>query len=204
MRSFSAWPASLIASYASPPVSAPSPMSAMTLCVCPFRSRARASPSAAEIDVELCPVLNASYSLSLVFGKPESPPPAAEWKTSPCVRSEFYAHMTDAQRQIQFCRPAGQTRGAAQLSAPPRRGSRQGAPVFDTDSIKTAESVPQAHLILFYSFFSGPPVTARSKPISISHYTCFLFFLSRCRRCCARLPPCPTKGRFKSRQTAQS
>jgi N utilization substance protein B len=39
-----------------------------------FVRLARAIPSAAEIDVLLCPVLNESYGLSSRFGKPDRPP----------------------------------------------------------------------------------------------------------------------------------
>ena len=47
-----------------PPVSAPSPITAMTWCFSPFRSRAAAKPSAAEIDVLPWLVPNGSCSLS--------------------------------------------------------------------------------------------------------------------------------------------
>ena len=67
-------PMSLIASKASPPVSAPSPMSATTWYFSPFKSRARANPTAADSDVLLCPTVNASYGLSSGLGKPDRPP----------------------------------------------------------------------------------------------------------------------------------
>ena len=51
-----------------------SPIMLITLKFSPFKSRARAIPSAAEIAVEECPVLKQSYSLSVVLGNPESPP----------------------------------------------------------------------------------------------------------------------------------
>ncbi len=73
-RSVPSSPAWFMASYARPPVSAPSPMTAMTLWDSPFRSRALAKPNAEEIDVEACAVPNGSYSLSTRRGKPESPP----------------------------------------------------------------------------------------------------------------------------------
>ena len=68
-------PALLIASYARPPVSAPSPMTATTVSFPPRKSRAVAMPSAAEIDVEAWPAPNGSYSDSLRIAKPETPPP---------------------------------------------------------------------------------------------------------------------------------
>ena len=68
-------PALLIASYASPPVRAPSPMIPTIVSVRPARSRAVAIPSAAEIDVEAWPAPKASYSDSLRIAKPLTPPP---------------------------------------------------------------------------------------------------------------------------------
>src|SRR3990172_8737232 len=47
-----------------PALMAPSPITAMTLCVLPSRSRATAMPSPAEIEVEEWPAPNVSYSLS--------------------------------------------------------------------------------------------------------------------------------------------
>ena len=61
------------ASKASPPVSAPSPITATTLSSLPFNLFAVAIPNAAEIDVELCPVSNESASLSFLFGNPLNP-----------------------------------------------------------------------------------------------------------------------------------
>ena len=72
-RSVFAAPALLSPSKASPPVSAPSPITAITSRFSPLRADAAAMPSAAEIEVEACPVPNASYSLSLMLGKPLNP-----------------------------------------------------------------------------------------------------------------------------------
>ena len=47
----------------------------MMLRSSPFRSRATAIPSPAEIDVEECAAPNGSYSLSARRVKPDSPPP---------------------------------------------------------------------------------------------------------------------------------
>jgi hypothetical protein len=68
-------PALLMASYARPPVSAPSPMIATTVSSPPIRSRAWAMPSAAEIDVDAWPAPKTSYSDSLRIAKPLRPPP---------------------------------------------------------------------------------------------------------------------------------
>ena len=68
-------PALLSASYASPPVSAPSPITATTVSSPPARSRAVAMPSAELTDVLAWPAPNGSYSDSLRIAKPESPPP---------------------------------------------------------------------------------------------------------------------------------
>ena len=63
-----------MASYTIPPVKEPSPITAAIFSFVPLILLAHAIPSAAEMDVELCPVLNASHGLSLVFGKPLIPP----------------------------------------------------------------------------------------------------------------------------------
>jgi hypothetical protein len=68
-------PALLIASYASPPVSAPSPMIETTVSSPPARSRAVTMPNPAEIAVDACPAPNASYGDSERIEKPEIPPP---------------------------------------------------------------------------------------------------------------------------------
>ena len=62
------------ASNAIPPDSAPSPITAKTLLFSFLRSLAFAIPRARLIEVELCPVSNASQSLSLLFGNPLIPP----------------------------------------------------------------------------------------------------------------------------------
>jgi len=54
---------------------APSPITAITLRRSPFRSRATAMPSPAEIEVEECAAPKGSYTLSARLVKPESPPP---------------------------------------------------------------------------------------------------------------------------------
>ena len=54
---------------------APSPITAITLCFSPERSRATAMPRPAEIEVEECAAPKQSYSLSARLVKPESPPP---------------------------------------------------------------------------------------------------------------------------------
>jgi hypothetical protein len=74
MRSRSVWPALFSASYAMPLVSAPSPMTATTSKSSPFRSRAAAMPSAAEIEVAAWPAPKTSYSDSLRLRKPDGPP----------------------------------------------------------------------------------------------------------------------------------
>ncbi len=63
----------LSASNAMPPERAPSPMTATTFSSPPRISLAFAIPSATEIDVELCPVLNVSAGFSLTFGNPLMP-----------------------------------------------------------------------------------------------------------------------------------
>ena len=68
-------PALLIASYARPPVSAPSPITATTVSSLPARSRAVAMPSAAEMDVDAWPAPNASNSDSVRIANPLMPPP---------------------------------------------------------------------------------------------------------------------------------
>ena len=57
-----------------PAVIEPSPMIATTWCDSPRRSRARARPSAAEIEVEACPAATTSYSDSARRQKPDRPP----------------------------------------------------------------------------------------------------------------------------------
>ena len=61
-------------SYAIPPVSAPSPMTAATLPCLPCSLMALAIPYAAEMDVLLCPEMNASACDSLRLVNPEIPP----------------------------------------------------------------------------------------------------------------------------------
>ena len=73
MMSRSEWPALFIPSYERPQVSAPSPTTATTLCCSPFRSRAVAIPSAADIAVPAWPAPKWSCSLSLRLRKPEIP-----------------------------------------------------------------------------------------------------------------------------------
>ena len=68
-------PALFMASYAMPADMAPSPITAMTLCFLPSRSRATAMPSAAEIDVEEWAAPKGSYSLSARLVNPDRPPP---------------------------------------------------------------------------------------------------------------------------------
>ena len=68
-------PALFSASYARPPVRAPSPMTATTVSSPPVRSRAWAIPSAAETAVLAWPAPNGSYSDSLRIANPEIPPP---------------------------------------------------------------------------------------------------------------------------------
>ena len=64
----------LNASYAIPPVKEPSPITDTTILFFPLSVLAIAIPRPAEMDVELCPVLKASQSLSDVLGKPAMPP----------------------------------------------------------------------------------------------------------------------------------
>jgi hypothetical protein len=64
IRGVSSAPALFIASYAMPPLMAPSPMTQMTLLSVCCRSRAMAMPRPAEIEVELCAAPKQSYSLS--------------------------------------------------------------------------------------------------------------------------------------------
>ena len=66
-------PALLRASSAIPPVIAPSPITATIFSFVPCKSLATTMPSAAEIEVEACPVPKASHSLSFFFGKPDKP-----------------------------------------------------------------------------------------------------------------------------------
>ena len=81
MKFESSWPALLSASYARPPVSAPSPSTATIASLRPARSRAIAIPYAAETLVLAWPAPNASYSDSLRIAKPEIPPPfLSVWK----------------------------------------------------------------------------------------------------------------------------
>ena len=62
------------ASKAIPPVNEPSPIIAICLWDLLSSLAASAIPRIAEIDVEECPVPKWSYSLSLIFGNPASPP----------------------------------------------------------------------------------------------------------------------------------
>jgi hypothetical protein len=80
--SASATPALFSASKAMPADIAPSPMMAMALRSSPLCLAASAMPSAAEIEVDEWPTPKVSYSLSLRFGKPETPP---------CMRSAGHA-----------------------------------------------------------------------------------------------------------------
>ena len=67
-------PALLSASYAMPPVSAPSPMTATTWYFWFLIVRACAMPSATETESEACPVMHGSVMLSSGFIKPHRPP----------------------------------------------------------------------------------------------------------------------------------
>lgn len=67
-------PAWFMASYAMPPVMAPSPMTAITLLRLPLMSRPTAMPSPAEMDVDEWPAPKASWSLSERLVNPERPP----------------------------------------------------------------------------------------------------------------------------------
>ena len=58
-------------SKASPPLKEPSPIIAITFSVSPFKSLALANPDAKLIEVEVCPTLNKSCSLSSGFVYPE-------------------------------------------------------------------------------------------------------------------------------------
>ena len=58
-----------------PALIAPSPITATTLRLSPFWSRATAMPRPAEIEVELCAAPNGSYSDSDRLVKPDRPPP---------------------------------------------------------------------------------------------------------------------------------
>ena len=78
----SAAPALFMASKAIPALIEPSPMTQITLCVSPLRSRATAKPTPAEIEVEEWAAPKGSYSLSARLVKPESPPP---WRKV-CIR----------------------------------------------------------------------------------------------------------------------
>ena len=74
-KSASATPAWFMASKAIPAVMEPSPIIATAfLSNSPLCLAAIAIPNAADMEVEECPTPNASYSLSLLFGKPLSPP----------------------------------------------------------------------------------------------------------------------------------
>ena len=67
-------PALFKPSKASPPVKAPSPITAITcLSFSFFIDEAAAIPKAADIDVDECPTPKASYSLSERLGKPLIP-----------------------------------------------------------------------------------------------------------------------------------
>ena len=54
---------------------APSPITEIILFVFPSKSLATDIPRPAEIEVELCAAPKGSYSLSLLFVNPDSPPP---------------------------------------------------------------------------------------------------------------------------------
>ena len=83
MRFFTRSRVLFIPSKASPPVSDPSPSTAMTFSPPPPMSLAAAIPRAAEIDVEACPTPKASYGLSQILGKPLIPPALLSvWKAS--------------------------------------------------------------------------------------------------------------------------
>lgn len=71
--SFFSSPIWFSASSAIPPVKAPSPIIGMIYSFDPLISRAAAIPIAPESEVELWPVSHTSCSLSLRFGKPQSP-----------------------------------------------------------------------------------------------------------------------------------
>ena len=66
-------PMLFIASYATPPVSAPSPITAITAPSLFCSLLPSAIPCASESDTELCPVSNKSYSLSSFLVKPLIP-----------------------------------------------------------------------------------------------------------------------------------
>ena len=68
----SSLPATFNASIASPPDNEPSPIIAITFLFSPFKSLALTKPEASEIDVDVCPTLNKSCSLSSGLVYPES------------------------------------------------------------------------------------------------------------------------------------
>ena len=73
-RSFGEDDTLLMPSKASPPLIAPSPMTATTWrSSCPVFFAATAMPSAAEMELEACPHVNVSYSLSRGEGNGRSP-----------------------------------------------------------------------------------------------------------------------------------
>ncbi len=67
-------PAWFSPSSANPPVMEPSPITARTLLRSPFRSRATANPTPAEMEVEECPTSKQSWGDSARLGKPLIPP----------------------------------------------------------------------------------------------------------------------------------
>jgi len=69
---FNSEPATFKPSKASPPDKEPSPIKAITFSFFPSKSLAFARPVAKEIEVEVCPTLNKSCSLSSGFVYPES------------------------------------------------------------------------------------------------------------------------------------
>ena len=125
------------ASYAIPPVRAPSPITETTWCFCPRISLACTYPSPAEIELELCPASYASQGLSLLLGKPLNPPSCRRFLNSSFLPVRIlcvYAWCPTS--QISLSSGKSSTLWRARVSSTTPRFEARCPPVWLTDRIK--------------------------------------------------------------------
>jgi hypothetical protein len=149
-----------------PALIAPSPITAMTWFLSPFRSRATAMPSPAEIEVELCAAPNGSYSLSARRVKPDRPPPwrNVRMRSRPgqdLVRIGLMADIPDqpvARRVEDVMEPNGElddTESGTEMAA----GRSAGSCTESSSGVRSLRNTGAASCV----FLSAVPVTSPSR-----------------------------------------
>ena len=125
-------------------------MTAITCSFPPVKSLAFASPNAAEMEVELCPVAKASQSLSVGLGSRSVRPTAADGRSPLFCPSASYEYMPDVQRPRQFYPPADESSIPVLQSAPQCPDWTQDVLLFWIPSAKgTSAALCKAALTLF-------------------------------------------------------